>query len=175
MKFNLHPPLRSHRPLRLQMHLAAMLLLGSCAMHAQAQERYTPSADGQEVTDRRTGLIWKRCAEGMVWKVRTCTGTATFFSHTEALARAKAAGADWRLPVLKELSSTLALRDAEPGKAPVDAAVFPATPMARFWTATPVGPGYFTYVGFTDGSAGESPRNSPGAVRLVRGGNPAAN
>ncbi|MES2972842.1 MAG: DUF1566 domain-containing protein [Pseudomonadota bacterium] len=155
-----------------KLHLPWVAILGllACATQAQAQERFTPSADGQEVTDKKTGLTWKRCAEGMVWKVRTCTGTATFFTHTDATARAKAAGAEWRLPVLKELSSILALRDAEPGKAPVDAAVFPGTPMVRFWTATPVGPGYFTYVGFTDGSAGESPRNSPGAVRLVRGG-----
>jgi len=155
--------------------LAALFCLLSFAMQAKSQERFTPSADGQEVTDKRTGLTWKRCAEGMVWKARACTGTPTYFSHAQAAAHAKAAGSEWRLPILKELSSIVALREAEPGKAPVDAAVFPATPLARFWTSTPVGPGYFTYVSFTDGSAGESPRNSPGAVRLVRGGNPAAN
>ncbi len=142
-----------------------------CAGAALAQERFAVSADGQEVTDSRTGLIWKRCAEGMVFKGKTCTGQASVFSHTEASARAKAAGGQWRLPVLKELSSIVAPREAEEGKAAINPAAFPGTPTLRFWTASSTGPGYFTYVAFADGSAGENPRSSPGAVRLVRGGN----
>ncbi len=152
-----------------QTPLLAALALMACCMQAHAQERFTPSADGLEISDRKTGLTWRRCAEGMTWKGRTCTGEAGYYSQSEAASRARAAGGTWRLPDLKELSSIVALRDAEPGKAPVDQAAFPGTPLARFWTSTPVGPGYFTYVSFTDGSAGESPRNSPGAMRLVKG------
>ena len=29
------------------------------------QSRYVISTDGNEVTDNTTGLIWRRCAEGM--------------------------------------------------------------------------------------------------------------
>jgi hypothetical protein len=149
------------------------LFLLSSAGAGMAQERFTPSADGQEVTDSRTGLIWKRCAEGMVFKGKACTGQAVFLNHPDAAARAKAAStpeAEWRLPVLKELSSIVSAREAEENKAAIDPNAFPATPVARFWTSSSTGPGYFTFVGFSDGSAGEAPRATSAAVRLVRGG-----
>lgn len=149
---------------------AAAVLAAGFAPNVHAQDRYTVSADSQEITDSKTGLIWKRCAEGMTWKGKTCTGQALFFNQPDAAARAKASGAEWRLPVLKELSSIVSARDAEEGKAAIDPVVFPGTPVARFWTSSSTGPGYFTFVGFSDGSAGESPRIAPGAVRLVRAG-----
>lgn len=151
--------------------LGFALFLLSLAGAGFAQERFTPSADGQEVTDSRTGLTWRRCAEGMAWKGKTCTGQATFFTQPDAAARAKAAStpaAEWRLPILKELSSIVSVREAEEGKAAVDPAAFPATPVARFWTSSSTGPGYFTFVGFSDGSAGEAPRATSAALRLVR-------
>jgi hypothetical protein len=153
--------------------LGLALLLLSLAGAGLAQERFSASADGQEVTDSRTGLIWRRCAEGMVWKGKTCTGQAMFVSQPDAAARAKvasASGAEWRLPILKELSSIVSAREAEEGKAAIDPAAFPATPVARFWTSSSTGPGYFTFVGFSDGSAGEAPRATSAALRLVRGG-----
>lgn len=150
-----------------------VLLAGAACSPVFAQERYTASADGQEITDSKTGLTWRRCVEGMAWKARTCSGQATFFNQTDAALRAKSAsagGTEWRLPVLKELSSIVSVREAEEGKAAIDPAVFPGTPVARFWTSSSTGPGYFTFVSFSDGSAGESPRGTPGGVRLVRGG-----
>ena len=144
---------------------AAFISLSS----ANAQERYTASADGQEITDSKTGLTWRRCVEGMSWKKNTCSGKAVFLIHADAVALAKAAGGEWRLPVLKELSGIVAVREAEEGKAAIDPRAFPATPPARFWTSSSVGTGYFMFVAFTEGSAGEGARNSPGAVRLVRG------
>ena len=165
----LHPP--SFFQVLVSRLSAAAVWGAVAAAPAWAQERYTTSADGQEINDSKTGLVWKRCAEGMSWKGKTCTGQPTFFNQPDAVARAKAAvapGAEWRLPVLKELSSIVSVREAEEGKAAIDASVFPATPVARFWTASSSGPGYFTFVGFSDGSAGEAPRATPGAVRLVR-------
>jgi hypothetical protein len=160
-----------HRVLFRTLGLGFLLL--SSAGAGMAQERFTPSADGQEVTDSRTGLIWRRCAEGMVFKGKACTGQAVFLNHPDAAARAKAAStpeAEWRLPVLKELSSIVSAREAEENKAAIDPNAFPATPVARFWTSSSTGPGYFTFVGFSDGSAGEAPRATSAAVRLVRGG-----
>ncbi|MDB5891953.1 MAG: hypothetical protein JWP47_2784 [Polaromonas sp.] len=147
------------------------LTMMCCSVTALAQERYAPSAENQEVSDSKLGLIWRRCAEGMIWKGKTCTGQASFMSHADATARAKASaapGQEWRLPTMKELSGIVAVREAEEGKAAIDPAAFPGTPPARFWTSTTVGPGYFMFVGFVEGSAGEGARNSPGAVRLVR-------
>lgn len=158
---------------RVPVHTLGFVLLLSLAGSGFAQERFTPSADGQEVTDSRTGLIWRRCAEGMVFKGKTCTGQAAFLSAPDAAARAKAAsapGAEWRLPILKELSSIVSAREADVDKAAIDPNAFPATPIARFWTSSSTGPGYFTFVGFSDGSAGEAPRATAAAVRLVRGG-----
>ena len=151
------------------------LLVGATAMHAAAQERYTPSADGDEVTDSKTGLIWRRCAEGMTWKKTVCTGKATFANQGQAagLAKAQATPAKpWRLPTLKELNSILSVRDIDVGKAAIDPNAFPSTPIARYWTSTTVGPSYYMVVGFGEGHSGEGERNSPGATRLVRSANP---
>ena len=150
------------------------LVLGSLVLApAMATPRYTPSADGQEISDSKTGLVWRRCAEGMDWKGTTCVNTAVFSNFFGAEARAKTAatsGKPWRLPTLKELSGIVAVREAGEGQAAIDPVAFPATPAARFWSSSSVGKGYFMYVAFTEGSAGEGERNSPGAVRLVREG-----
>ncbi len=148
-------------------------IAGFVPVQVFAQERYTASADNQEVTDSKTGLIWRRCAEGMTWKSKTCTGQPVFLTQPAAAARALAsatAGQEWRLPTMKELSSIVAVREADVGKAAIDPVVFPATPVARFWSSSSVGTGYFMYVAFSEGSAGEAARNAPGAVRLVRQG-----
>jgi len=118
------------------------------ATSAQAQPpRYTASADGQEVTDSQTGLIWRRCAEGMNWDGSTCAGAATPFTHEAALQRATAqaasSGKAWRLPNVKELSSIVDKSRSYPA---IDPTAFPATPSSLFGRprpalATPTTPG----------------------------------
>lgn len=139
----------------------SVLLIGP----AVAQGRYTFSATGQEVVDSKTSLIWRRCPEGMNWNAKACSGQILFFPQGEAAARGQR---DWRLPTLRELSSIASAKEAMDGKAAINAAIFPGTPPVRFWTSSSTGPGYFTFIGFMDGSAGEGPRNAAGAVRLVR-------
>ena len=150
------------------------LMLGALVLApAMAAPRHRPSPGGQEITDSKTGLVWRRCAEGMAWKVNTCINTAVFVTYpgAEALAKTAAAtGQPWRLPTMKELSSIVAVREAGEARAAIDPVAFPATPVARFWSSSGAGPGYFMYVAFTEGSVGEGQRGSPGAVRLVRGG-----
>ena len=147
------------------------VLLAITAFQSSAQERYTPSSDDDEITDSKTGLIWRRCAEGMTWKKSTCAGKATFANQAQAVALAKAQATKdeaWRLPTMKELNSILAVREIDVGKAAIDPKAFPATPIARYWTSTSVGPSYYMVVGFGEGHSGEGERNSPGATRLVR-------
>ena len=102
------------------------LLLTTVAFQASAQERYTPSSDGDEINDTKTGLTWRRCAEGMTWKKSTCAGKATFANQAQAVALAKAQATKdeaWRLPTLKELNSILAVREIDVGKAAILAAL----------------------------------------------------
>jgi Protein of unknown function (DUF1566) len=133
--------------------------------------RYVYSPDGTEVEDIVTGLTWRRCAEGMTWTGSTCTGTASTFTHEQALMAAKNQ-TGWRLPNIKELSSTFDETQFAPA---IDATVFPVTPSKRFWSSTPyVGlsgdvVGASTWVvDFYDGFVGTYSRDTPYYIRLVR-------
>ena len=118
-------------------------LLGILPVAASAKP-YIISADGSEVTDQKTGLIWRRCAEGMNWDGATCACVASKFNHEAALGQAAAqtaaaqtkdTGIDWRLPNIKELSS---IADSSGGNPVIDPAAFSATPLSSsFWSASP--------------------------------------
>jgi len=132
---------------------------------------YTISTDGSEVTDQATGLIWRRCAEGLVGS--TCTGTVLPFTHEAALRRAATVSGltatAWRLPNVKELAS---IADKSLSNPAIDAAAFPAIPANYFWSSSPyVGaPAVAWYVYFSDGYVGSDFRSNSGYVRLVRAG-----
>jgi hypothetical protein len=108
------------------------LAFGSLAAHAEG--RFVVSADGQEVTDTQTKLIWQRCAVGQKWDGKTCAGKAT----KVALADAKAMGAKMtpasRVPTKDELKG---LVDKSVKKIVIDKAAFPGTPGALFWAIKP--------------------------------------
>ncbi len=108
-------------------------LLGALPVAASAQP-FTISADGSEVTDQKTGLIWRRCAEGMNWDGVTCAGAAATFPHEAALQRAAQAASTstaWRLPDMKELFSIVDESRSIPA---INLAIFPATPSNQFWS-----------------------------------------
>ncbi|MEQ1838184.1 MAG: DUF1566 domain-containing protein, partial [Candidatus Nitrotoga sp.] len=90
-----------------------------------------------EVTDQNTGLIWRRCPEGMTYSNNTCTGAANKFTHEEALrqaaTQASGSGMGWRLPTLKEL---LSQTKRTLSNVKVDSVAFPATPPGQYWTAS---------------------------------------
>ena len=101
-------------------------------------QRYVVSTDGSEVTDQKTGLVWRRCVEGMALSSGTCTGTArTFDTHKEALqeatTQASSSGIVWRLPNIREL---LSITDATHSNPTIDSTVFPSTPSNWFWSAS---------------------------------------
>jgi len=112
-------------------------LLGILPIAAFAQP-YIISPDGSEVADQKTGLIWRRCAEGMVYSDGTCTGTAKLFTDQEAVThgttQASSTGIAWRLPNVRELASIVDKSLRNPS---IDSKVFPATPSHWFWTSTP--------------------------------------
>ena len=137
--------------------------------------RYTVSTDGQQVTDNQSNLIWKRCAEGMVFSGAICTGTATQFTHEAALQQADAqagiAGIAWRLANVNELASLYDKTLNIPG---IDSTVFPG-PTGNFWASTPYMGGTFMawMVSLGDGYGRVSYMHriaGIGYVRLVRDG-----
>jgi hypothetical protein len=137
-------------------------------------QRFIPSVDGVEVTDKLTGLVWQRCAVGMTWNntSRTCSGTATQFKWQGALAyiRANAKGG-WRIPNIKELVSIVNYENLV-----IDAQAFPNTPkVPEFVSSTPMSWGgtYVQIVDFGDGGVDPADADHPTdtwLLRLVRRG-----
>lgn len=152
-------------PLKPLYPACAGLVLLLCAASAQAQYSYNTAGD--EVTDARTRLVWKRCSQGQTWNgtTSTCDGTATTHTHEAALALGTAG---WRLPNVKELES---ITDKSRTNPAIDPVAFPATPANWYWSATPYAgmPAVAWGVNFDNGYVyNGSGRSGTGHVRLVR-------
>ncbi|MBM3203808.1 DUF1566 domain-containing protein [Candidatus Woesearchaeota archaeon] len=132
------------------------------------RSRWTVSADGAEVTDRTTGLVWKRCQEGTRWTGTTCQGSPRYYTWYEALQAVVPGDKHWRVPNVKEMSSLI--DPSFRGTLAMNTSLFPKTTNDMFWTSSPYtldtfygwivhsfyGYAYFTYLEDT------------GALRLVR-------
>lgn len=124
-----------------RLRLAAALLLGlAAAANATAQGRYVVSADGNEVTDNESQLMWRRCAEGMRWDGKACAGKPMKFKYAEAkrwtVEAARKGAAGWRIPTRAELTS-LVDRTPKKKKPLIDIQAFPQTPALQFWAVRP--------------------------------------
>src|SRR6478735_8339462 len=119
--------------------IAAFAFLALVASASQAQDRFTISGNGQDVTDTTTKLVWRRCAEGLRWDGKTCWGKVKTFKYSEAKEAAAAASKGdakaWRIPTRDEL---VALVDKTAKKKPrIDVKAFPETPAKPFWAIRP--------------------------------------
>jgi hypothetical protein len=103
--------------------------------------RFTVSNNGT-VTDTKTGLMWKRCSEGL--SGAACSvGTATAYTWQGALQRAQtvnnsggyAGYANWRVPNVKELRSITERQCYGPA---INAIIFPNTISDYYWSSSPV-------------------------------------
>ena len=132
---------------------------------------FSPSSDGAEVTDTRTGLIWRRCPEGMDWQVDRCSGAPIYFMWYEALQHAQAqslaAKQLWRVPNIKELASLL---DRKQSFLAIDADTFPGATNDQYWSSTPYAADAFYgwIVHFFYGSVYFTYLEDLGALMLVR-------
>lgn len=144
------------------------------AATAPSDKRFVPSPSGDEVTDTSTGLIWRRCVEGLAWTGFSCVGQVLSHNWAEALARAASqaelSGLAWRLPNRNELSSLIDLHRLNPA---IDTRAFPGTPATWTWSSTPMAglSNYAWNIDFSDGYATYHDRNGYHLpVRLVRDG-----
>jgi Protein of unknown function (DUF1566) len=101
------------------------------------EPKWVLSQDGAYVIDQKARMAWPRCAEGMPWNGKTCTGKPKLMTHSEAkvhvAARAKADGVAWRLPRAQELRHMLERTSLARGLDPV---LFPAAPGEWHWSST---------------------------------------
>lgn len=134
-------------------------------------KKYVISDNQQEVLDMQTGLIWRRCVEGMKWDGKTCSGSPFYGMFQESLERAanqaRLTGKPWRVPNVKELGS---LVDETQSPIAIDSVVFPATMNDQFWSSSSYSMdaffGWMTH--FYYGATYFSYSEDTGAVRLVR-------
>jgi Protein of unknown function (DUF1566) len=137
---------------------------------ALANDRFTYSANGAEVTDSSTGMTWLRCSEGQQFSNDRCVGKATEYNYKAALAHAKSRvsrEAAWRVPSIDELG-TLVVKSGRP--AAIDTNAFPDTVANRYWSSSPhdTDATQAMIVLFKDGHVFKYHRNNKAHVRLVR-------
>ncbi len=139
-----------------------------------------------------TGLVWKRCLEGMAFNSVSgqCTGTATpdpwqnwatsylpkyfadsgsSYPHSAPTDRDFLTSGDWRMAYKNELVGITASCGDSPK---VNRTVFPDTPSSVVWSGSPYANGSSAAWGvhFDNGSANGYYRNFGNPVRLVRAG-----
>lgn len=140
----------------------------------------TPSSqftvEEQIVTDNHTTLVWTRCAVGQRWDGRACAGQPKAVKWSDAMALVAQLNAhghaghnDWRLPVMPELASIVERQCFNPR---MNEEVFVGAPSMKFWSSMEkMGASEFAYtIDFGSGEAVPTPKQTMGAVRLVRGG-----
>ena len=147
---------------------AVRLVRGGQSLDSLQTTDFVDNRDGT-VTHKRTGLMWKRCAEGQTFSSFGCEGEASKSAWKQAAASTAFAGySDWRLPTAGELTSLVDWTVEDPA---TNAEIFALTPEAEFWTSTPAAsnPGSEAwYVGFSDGTTNTASNTAQYYTRLVR-------
>jgi len=147
---------------------------------SQTNTRFSQHSNGT-ISDSTTGLIWKRCAEGLSGENCT-TGTAAQTTWMLALQHVAAVNADalagtqvyqhlgysdWRLANIKELASIIDLRCTLPAS---NIALFPNLPHDLLhWTSTPTASNNMAWsIEFIHGHSVPTNKAESGYIRLVR-------
>jgi hypothetical protein len=147
-------------------------------------DKYIDHGDGT-ITDTETGLMWKRCSEGLEG-VNCEKGKAKKYEYDDAVQRFKnveyAGYSDWRLPTVDELKTLVycskGVKNKEDGwcnygseRPTINQQAFPNT-TDWYWSSSPFAnySGDAWYVNFYYGYSNYDFRGDGSAVRLVRGG-----
>ncbi|MCI5151078.1 MAG: DUF1566 domain-containing protein, partial [Candidatus Electrothrix sp. MAN1_4] len=144
--------------------------------------QYIDHGDGT-VTDTQTGLMWKRCSEGLSGE--NCEdGKVESYKWDDAVKRFKnvayAGFTDWRMPTIDELKTLVYCSKGKKGvwcmdgseRPTINQQAFPNTEEYYYWSGSPgaYGSDYAWNVYFSLGYSGSHYRYNSYAVRLVRGG-----
>lgn len=94
------------------------------------------TVNGQEITDKKTGLTWQKCTLGQ--SENDCSGNSQTYTWSEALqaanTKSQQTGKSWRLPNVKELLSITEEPCYDPS---INITLFPNTNPSAYWTASP--------------------------------------
>ena len=128
------------------------------------------------ITDLTTGLMWKKCLEGVSGDACE-TGSLDSFTWQQALQQPGTVNSeggfadydDWRLPNIKELISIVEKQCYNPA---INLNRFPNAPSSSVWSGSPGADvaDYAWYVDFNYGDSYNLYRYNDRYVRLVRGG-----
>jgi outer membrane protein OmpA-like peptidoglycan-associated protein len=137
---------------------------------------YTINSNGT-VLDKKTNLVWMRCALGQAWANNACTDVPKLVQWDTALETAKtmtfAGIKTWRVPTQEELQSLIEKDCEDPA---INITAFPNVPPSSvYWSSSPVTPistGAWV-VNFFDGDDYWSYKYDYEAVRLVSDNQPA--
>ena len=138
------------------------------------------------ITDTASGLMWKRCLEGLsgVNCEKGKTGKYTWDDAVKRFKDAKYAGySDWRLPTIAELKTLVYCSKGVKNKdncwcndgseePTINQQAFPNTEASFVWSGSPYADytNYAWFVNFSLGVSGSYNRSHSYAVRLVRSG-----
>lgn len=181
--------------------LALAALLCAVPLLAQAQTCTSPNANADYILgdvgvdasamNWNSGLVWKRCVEGMALSGTACAGTPTpgswndwaetqkflprYFAGQDTwgiaagFSQNRLVSGDWRMAYLNEL---LGITQNCSGISPVNPTVFPDNPPSLVWSGSPDagGSSYAWHVNFNNRLAYGLNRSNNLLVRLVRAG-----
>ncbi len=160
---------------------ASAAICNGQAAYTKPDARYTNHGDGT-VTDRKTGLMWKRCHEGETWSGTACVASSPVtFTWQGSLQRAQQVNAntagqrmgrtDWRVPNFQELASLIEDNCESPA---INATYFGTTPgtatypYSYFWTSSPGAGTSGVIIDFNVGTSSTQLKTNYNHLRLVR-------
>ena len=117
-------------PVNLFLSVAAIVATLTAPASAAQSARYTLTADGAEVVDSKTGLVWKRCEEGKTLEGGVCKGLGIRYTWSDIEQMNLQV---WRLPTAVELNT---LKEDTGVAPPINHEFFPNTDRAWFWSSS---------------------------------------
>lgn len=141
--------------------MKAWAMIGIMVLAVQACAAGHPNHESNSLTTDKDNLTWQRQDDGVG---RNWADALSYCEHLTL-----AGDSDWRLPDIKELESLTDDRQHTPA---IDAAAFPETKTAGYWSSTSLAenPRFAWFVYFNNGYVNPVDKSHEYYTRCVRGG-----